>query len=109
MKVTRKNEPECMVPPMHYDMKSLKLQGTDSFSLGLSHFLPGGGAEFGIPPVNIVYYVLEGEITVKTQEETVVLKAGDSVHINVGEGRSVENTSNAVASMLVITDFPKKQ
>jgi glyoxylate utilization-related uncharacterized protein len=93
--------------PKHYNMTAFRLHGKEEsgaqkFSLGLSHFLPGGGAEYGIVPVEIVYFVLDGEITIKTETESFVLKQWDSIHIAPGEGREVINETNKPASMLVI-------
>ncbi len=56
--------------PNHYDMRSLRLQGfepggpTQSW-VGLSHFLPGGGAGPDSSPLEKVYVVLAGELTVR--------------------------------------------
>lgn len=93
--------------PKHFDMKALRLHGkteggAEKFTVGLSHFLPGGGAEYGISPVEIVYFVLEGEMTVISEGEKYLLGQWDSLHIAPGEGREVVNATNKPASMLVI-------
>lgn len=93
--------------PKHYNMTALRLHGKEEsgaqkFSVGLSHFLPGGGAEYVVVPVEIVYFVLDGEITIKTESDTFVLKQWDSIHIAPGDGREVVNETNKPASMLVI-------
>ncbi len=56
--------------PKHFDMAALRLHGreetgTRTFWVGLSYFLPGGGAAFDASPAEKVYFVLEGEVTVK--------------------------------------------
>lgn len=93
--------------PGHFGMTALRLHakeegGTQKFSVGLSHFLPGGGAEYGTVPVEIVYFVLEGEITVLAESGRFVLKKLDSLHILPGEAREVRNEANFPASMLVV-------
>ena len=95
--------------PKHFAMTALRLQGretgVDNFSVGLSHFLPGGGAEYDASPLEKVYFVLEGEITVINDTEKVTLKAWDSIYIGPNEGREVMNETNKPASMLVIMNY----
>ena len=94
----------------HFDMKAFRLQGKEEtgvqkFWMGLSHFLPGGGAEFDASPTEKVYFVLEGEVTVKGQKEEIVLKPWDSIYIGPGEGREIVNATNRPASMLVVINY----
>jgi mannose-6-phosphate isomerase-like protein (cupin superfamily) len=95
----------------HFKMTALRLQGKEEtgakrFWMGLSHFLPGGGAEFSSSPTEKIYFLLEGELTVKTATEEVVLKPNDSLYIGENEGRSIINHTNKPASMLVIINYP---
>jgi glyoxylate utilization-related uncharacterized protein len=97
--------------PGHFGMVSLRLQGREEtgvqhFWTGLSHFLPGGGAEFGATPLEKVYVVIEGCITVKTADEEVVLGPYDSLYIPPDEGRSIVNATNMPATMLVVINYP---
>jgi len=98
--------------PKHFNMTALRLHGREEtgaqkFWMGLSHFLPQGGAEFDASPTEKIYFVLEGEVTVITAEkQKIVLKAWDSIHIGANEGRSLINESNRPASMLVIINYP---
>ena len=62
--------------------------------MGLSHFLPEGGAEFASSPAEKIYFVLEGEVTVKTETEEITLGPWDSVFIGPDEGRSIINNTN---------------
>lgn len=92
--------------PKHFRMRALRVHGFDDdgskFKVGLSHFLPGGGAERGASPVERLYIVLSGEITVTSGDIEVTLKEMDSCHIPAGEEREIINRSDTVASMLVV-------
>jgi len=98
--------------PKHFNMTALRLHGKEesgakNFWMGLSHFLPGGGAEYDASPTEKIYFVLEGEVTVITEaQEKIVLRAWDSIHIGPDEGRSIVNETNRPASMLVVIDYP---
>ncbi|MBT4523252.1 MAG: cupin domain-containing protein [Halieaceae bacterium] len=113
MDVTRFDEARRYDAPKHFDMRSLRLQGFDASAsefawVGLSHFLPGGGAEMDASPLEKIYVVLEGEITVELVEgEIQVLTAMDSCFIPGGESRAISNKGNSVASMLVVMPYPE--
>ncbi len=113
MKAIKFDNVKAYNPPGHINMAALKLQGKEEtgvskFWVGISHFVPGGGAEWGYEdnPEEKVYVVLQGEITVKTKEEAVVLKQWNSVFLEPNEGREITNESNKPASMLVIITNP---
>lgn len=94
----------------HFNMTALRLHGKEEtgsqkFWVGLSHFLPGGGAEYSESPTEKVYFVLEGEVTVKTKDEEAVLGPWDSVYIAPDEGREILNKTNKPATMLVIINY----
>lgn len=97
--------------PKHFGMTALRLHGREetgcqAFWVGLSHFLPGGGAEFDASPTEKVYFVLEGEVTVKCQSgDIVTLGPWDSIYIGANEGRAIVNETNRPASMLVIINY----
>lgn len=95
----------------HFGMTALRLHGKEEtgaskFWMGLSHFLPGGGAELDSTPTEKIYFVLDGEVTVKNKEETFVLKAWDSIFIGPNEEREIINATNRPASMLVVINYP---
>ena len=99
--------------PGHFGMTTMRIQGKEEsgatkFWMGLSHFLPGGGASWGYEdnPLEKMYFALEGEITVKSKTETVVLKKGDSLFLGPNEGRELINATNMPASMLVVINYP---
>jgi mannose-6-phosphate isomerase-like protein (cupin superfamily) len=92
----------------HFNMVALKIQGKEETGaqdmwVGLSHFLPGGGATMSANNFEKIYFVLSGMITVITKgAEKIVLKPHDSLYIPPGEGREIINSENVPASMLVI-------
>ena len=103
------DEVKSYAAPGHFGMVAMKLSGkeetgAEKFWIGLSHFLPGGGAEYAYEdsPTEKVYFVLEGEITVKTKKEEVTLGPFDSVYLAPNEGRELINKTNKPVSMLVI-------
>lgn len=96
----------------HFDMTALRLHGKEEsgvskFWMGLSHFLPGGGAELDASPTEKIYFVLDGEVTVKNKEQTVTLKAWDSIFIGPNEEREIINETNKPASILVVINYPQ--
>ena len=112
MHVTRLADAKPYEAARHFGMTALRLQGHDAspaenFWVGLSHFLPGGGAEMSAAPLERVYVVLSGEVTVTTPEGSTVLRAMDSCHLASGEARSLVNATNLPASMLVIMPYPE--
>jgi len=112
MRVTRIEAARPYEAPKHYDMRALRLQGFDAspsenFWVGLSHFLPGGGAESDATPLEKVYVVLDGEVTVITDDGEQQLRPLDSCHLAPSERRSIENRTNRPASMLVVMPYPE--
>lgn len=98
--------------PGHYDMRSLRLHGWDisdskNFWVGLSHFLPDGGAEMDTSPLEKVYVVVSGEITVIQNGAETKLGPMDSCFIGPNEEREIINRTNQPASMLVIMPYPE--
>jgi quercetin dioxygenase-like cupin family protein len=112
MQVTRFADARRYDAPKHFDMRSLRLQGFDLSAskfawVGLSHFLPQGGAEMDAGPLEKIYVVLAGEVTIELGDGTLhVLTALDSCHIPGGEARAIRNEGNAIATMLVLMPHP---
>lgn len=111
MEVIRLGDAQPYEAPKHFDMRGLRLQGFDAsgaenFWVGLSHFLPGGGAEMDATPLEKVYVVVDGEVTVTTKEGDITLGPLDSCHLLPGEARSILNRTNRPASMLVVMPYP---
>ena len=108
MQITRFSDAKQYVAPKHFDMRSLRLQGFEASSasfawVGLSHFLPGGGAQMDASPLEKIYVVLAGDVTIELGDGTThVLHELDSCFLAGGEARAVRNDGNAVATMLVV-------
>lgn len=110
MKVNRLADVKAYAPPNHHDCTALRLQGWDAsdaanFWVGLSHFLPGGGADHEATPLEKVYVVIRGEVTVITDAGEVTLGPLDSCHLAANEARSVVNRTNEPASMIVVMPY----
>lgn len=113
MQVTRLADAKPYEAPKHLDCRTLRLQGfdaspTESFWVGLSHFLPGGGGERDSTPLEKVYVVTEGEVTIVTDEGETTLRPYDSIYLAPNEARSIENRTNKPASMLTVLTYPPK-
>lgn len=111
MQVTRLGEAKSYEAPKHFDCTALRLQGWEAsdaqnFSVGLSHFLPGGGCELDATPLEKVYVVTEGEVTVITETGEATLGPYDSIYLAPNEARSIENRTNRPASMIVVMPYP---
>jgi quercetin dioxygenase-like cupin family protein len=113
MQITRFADAPAYVAPKHFDVRSLRLQGFDVSAsqfawVGLSHFLPGGGAQMDSSPLEKIYVVLAGEITVELGDGSKhALRAMDSCFIPGGEAREVRNYGNDVATMIVVMPHPE--
>ena len=115
MEITRFADAKAYEAPLHHGVTALRLQGfgasgADFAWTGLSHILPGGGADMDAGALGKIYVVIEGEVTVALRSgEVAVLRRLDSCFIPAGEAREVRNDSNAVASMIVIMPFPPQK
>lgn len=107
MRVTRLADAERFDPPGHTGVGPLRLQGgestpTESVTVALSHYLPGGQAEAARQATETVYVVVAGELTMVSDGAEETLRPYDSVHFAAGTTRSVVNRTQLPASMLVI-------
>lgn len=111
-KVTHRNGSTKYQAPGHFDVLTTRLHDPDDVNdgtivMGLSHFLPGGGADMAPANFEMVYYIMEGEMTVTLknevgEEKKYVLQAGDSVHFGKGTERASLNTGVVTAQMLTV-------
>lgn len=113
MKKRTLDEAKPYGPPKHFGCTSLRLQGKEEsgitkFWMGMSYFLPGGGAEWDYEdsPTEKIYYVMSGEMTVTSKDGEITLKANDSLYIPPFEGRSMLNKTNMTCTVLVCISTP---
>jgi len=100
--------------PGHFNMTAMRIHGkeetgAEKFWVGLSTFLPGGGAGYAYEdnPLEKFYYVLEGEMTVTDKAgKAYIIHAGESISFAPNEGRGLINASNKPAVMLVVINYP---
>ena len=116
-KVTMRNESVKYEAPGHFDVLTTRLHNPDDVNegtivMGLSHFLPGGGANVAPANFEMIYYIISGEMTVEMYDDNdqatqYVLHAGDSVHFGKGTKRGCKNTGIETAQMLTIMIKPQ--
>ena len=70
--------------------------------MGITYFVPGGNTDLANNPMESIYYILNGEMTLQVENEPpTVLHAGDSFRCAGGVNKSVTNTGTEVCQMLV--------
>src|SRR5260370_11997320 len=111
MEVKRFGEAKAYAAPNHRSYASLRLFGLDAggpkqFVVGLSHFLPGGGAGPDASPTEKVYVVLSGELTVIAAGKETVLKANDSSSTAPTDQRTTINPPTDVLTMTLAQPAP---
>lgn len=110
-KVTKANEAYTYEAPGHYDVRTTRLHDPKDVNegqiiMGMSHFLPGGGCEMGANPLEFIYYIVEGEMTVELEDQKIVLKTGDSIHCGAFTKKAIVNTGVNTCRMLVVLRPP---
>lgn len=111
MHIKRFQDAQPYVAPNHFDCHGLRLQGFEEGGptnqwVGLSQFLPRGGAGPDSTPFEKVYVVLDGEMTVIVDGVETTLGKYDSCTIAPGEIRKIENRRNDTCTMLVVIPYP---
>ncbi|MCB1494738.1 MAG: cupin domain-containing protein [Bauldia sp.] len=111
MHLKRFDDAQPYEAPNHRDVRGLRLQGFEEGGpknqwVGLSQYLPGGGAGPDSTPFEKVYVVLDGEMTVIVDGEETVLGRLDSCTIPPDEVRELINRRNTVCTMLVVIPYP---
>ena len=106
MLVKRFSEAKPYAASNHRACSTLRLFGAEAggskgLIVGVSHFLPGGGAGPDASPPEKVYYVLAGELTIIVDGKEHVLRKDDSCYIGPNETREIVNRSNEVATIVV--------
>jgi uncharacterized cupin superfamily protein len=106
MNITRFDQAPVYHPANHHEMRCLRLQGheaglSESIWLGVSHLLPGGHTTLDASPLEKMYVVLEGEVTIVTETEETTLFRHDSCRLAPNEKRALQNRSNRPATILL--------
>ena len=68
--------------------------------------VPGAKADWDASPLDKIYVMLDGELTMAFDDQEVTLGPMDSIYIGPGENRQVRNDTNQVATMLVVMPYP---
>ena len=106
--VTQIEDAVAYEPAGHYDVTPLRLHSDSDLdgyiTAGLSTFEIGGYADMAVTTAEMLYYIVEGEMTITTDDgEVHVLQTGDSIHFGVGVGREPVNTNDGQTKMLVVS------
>ncbi len=97
--------------PNHIDMECLRLQGKEAgpsaqMWMALNRLEPGGQTGLDPSPIEKLYFVVEGEVTMvgqigeQTQRET--LRLHDSARFAPGESRQLVNETDRAAKVLLV-------
>ena len=105
--IRRIGEAHAYEAPNHFDVCGLRLQGleaggSENFWVGLSHILPGGRAGPDAAPLEKVYVILSGELTLRANGVETRLDPRDSCCIAADTMREIINQTNDVVTMIVI-------
>ena len=115
-KITRKNEAYTYEAPGHFDVRTTRLHdpqdvNSGGITMGLSHFLPGGGCEYSSNAKETIYYIIKGEMYLESELDTenevkTTLYAGDTYHCGPNTKKSVVNKGATSSQMLVALVTP---
>ena len=117
MHITRFDQAPAYEAPNHFDMRCLRLQGKEAgpstqMWMGVSQILPGGHTTLDGSPIEKLYLVLEGRLTLVGQidgEPVQEQELGpcDSARCAPGEKRQLINRTNRpVLVALVMANGP---
>jgi quercetin dioxygenase-like cupin family protein len=115
-KITKKDGTYNYEAPGHFDVRTTRVHDAadvngGGITMGVSHFLPGGGCNYGSNAKETIYYILEGQMYLESELDTpeevkTTLYAGDSYHCGPGTSKSVVNNGTDSAKMLVALANP---
>ncbi|MFD0689667.1 cupin domain-containing protein [Actinomadura fibrosa] len=115
MHVVRSDEAVAYRPPGHHHVAARRLQGAeaggpDGLTVGISHYPPGATVDPAATAGDTVYVVLAGRLTLTSHDDgrTLALGRHDSVHLPVGEVRSLRNEGDDDAVLLVVMRPPSE-
>lgn len=110
MKINRADELAPYDAPNHFGMRCLRVQGHDaspaaSAWIGMSRMAPGARAALSASPVEKMYFVLSGEVTLCNEHERHVLRRHDSCYVHAGEARELLNHTDQDAAVLLVMPY----
>ena len=114
-KIVHKNEAVPYEAPGHFGVLTTRLHNPVDVNdgkmvMGLSHFLPGGGTDFGNNPLESIYYIIKGEMTIELDDGAkVVLNEGSSYHCGPFTSKAIKNTGSETCQMLVCLIPPEQK
>ena len=116
-KITKREDAVPYEAKGHYGMLATRLHNPadvndGSMTQGLSHFLPGGGCEYGANALESIYYIVEGEMDIVVEEDTpeevrTTLHKGDSFHCGPNTRKGIKNNGPVTCQMLVTLVRPE--
>lgn len=116
-KITKRDQAVTYEPPGHFKMLATRLHNPADvneghMTQGLSHFLPGGGCEYGSNMLESIYYIVEGEMDIVVEEGTAeevrtTLHKGDSFHCGPNTRKGIINNGTVTCQMLVTLVKPE--
>jgi quercetin dioxygenase-like cupin family protein len=96
-------------PEGHSGVSPVRMTGTstdESIGVVLSTYEPGAHADLSPVPVDTVYTVYSGQLTITIDDEPIELNHLDSLFLPAGCVRAVDNFTAETASMFVIRPNP---
>jgi quercetin dioxygenase-like cupin family protein len=107
MKLIKKGKGRAEVAKRHFGQWGINKvgpeEGSQRLSIGISHFLPQGGAEMYASPAERIYFGIAGSLIVRGKNgDEYVVEPGDVLYISPGEERSIEAVGTEPATMLVV-------
>ena len=109
--LTRTRDALSYAPPGHHGVAARRLQGAEvtpsqHLVVGVSTYPPAAHVDWLPTAVETVYVCLQGRLTVRTADEEYELTPMDSVLLDAGELRSVDNLTDEDAQILVVLAAP---
>lgn len=111
MKIIEVTKLNKFTPPLHYGVQSRELvgksTGSDNVVVVLAEMEKSGSAGIHThADSEHVFYVLKGELTVKTKEGEAKIEQGNAMFIRPGEPHEAHNETKDKVAYLVITSPP---
>jgi len=111
MHVTRLNDAPAYTAPNHFGMQCLRLQGKEAgpsvqMWMGMSVIAPGGRTALDPSPIEKLYFVAEGQVTMVSmcngKEQRASLGRFDSCCFAPGEARQLINEGKQQARVVLV-------